>query len=280
MTIRELHKSYFDKLLPIYGENEATSGSMLLIEELHNICRKDYVFDREREIDVDQNQLSSVLNMIDSERPLQYIVGKAHFYSRYFEVSEGVLIPRNETEELVDWIIKDYKNHLPISILDIGTGSGAISVTLDLELTNSNVTAMDISSDALEIAKRNSSALGSNVKFIEQDILKCDKLNDNYDIIVSNPPYVKISEKINMRKNVLDYEPDIALFVSDNDPLLFYRKIAALAYDNLNIGGALYYEINEQLGSECCDMLRDLGFKNIELRKDLNNRDRMVKAKK
>lgn len=280
MKIRELYKCYFDKLLYIYGENEATSGSLLLIEELNNISREDYLFDKEREIDINSNQLSQVLNMIDSERPLQYIIGKKYFYSHYFEVSEGVLIPRSETEELVDWIIKDHKKHSSISILDIGTGSGAIAVTLDLELTNSNVTAMDISSDALEIAKRNSSTLGASVKFIRQDILECSKLIGNYDIIVSNPPYVKLSEKVNMRKNVLDYEPSLALFVTDDDPLLFYRKIGELAYDNLNTGGSLYFEINEQLGSECCDILRGIGFNEIYLREDLNSRDRMVKVKK
>lgn len=276
MVIGELFHCYHDALLPVYGENEALSGATLLLEELHGVSRSEYLFQKEK--DVSEGELSVVIEKIIAEVPLQYIIGYGYFYDRKFSVREGVLIPRNETEELVQWIIKDQK-HGGVKILDIGTGSGAIAVTLSLELENCSVSAIDLSEKALVIAAENNKMLGSNVSFRKQDILSVDSLG-SYDVIVSNPPYVTESEKSLMYRNVLDYEPSMALFVSDADPLLFYRRIAKLAYEALSSEGTLYFEINEHFGVACCDMLRSIGFQKITLRQDLNSRDRMVKAQK
>ena len=279
MTLKELYQTYYSIIFNSYGAYEAQAGAMLLLEGLHNVERKDYSFDKDKSVEVDSDFLEKVLEMIAAERPLQHIIGFGYFYDRKFKVSENVLIPRNETEELVYWIIKDNKeNNSNIKILDIGTGSGAISITLDLEMENSTVTALDISSQALEVARSNNSSLGANVNFLEVDILNATELKGEYDIIVSNPPYITKKEKPLMRKNVLDYEPDLALFVEDDDPLLFYRKIGELAFSNLNDGGTLYYEINENYGIECCDMLKIVGFRNVILKRDLNHKNRMIKA--
>ena len=317
MSIKDLYQTYYNTLFNIYGVYEAESGAMLLLEELHNITRKDYSFGKDRVVEVENKFLQIVLEMIAAERPLQYIIGSGYFYDRKFIVSEGVLIPRNETEELVDWIIKDNKvsksykdnrdskdnkdskeikeikeikdvndiyevndcqNINDIKILDIGTGSGAIAITLALEISNSFVSALDISSEALKIAERNNLELKADVTFSEVNILIATELKERYDIIVSNPPYITKKEKSLMRKNVLDFEPDLALFVENKDPLLFYRKIGELAFYNFNVGGALYYEINENYGDECCDMLKSIGFSEVILRRDLNSKNRMIKA--
>lgn len=276
MKNSELYRLYHDALLSVYDSREATSGAALLLEELHGIRRSDYFFEKEKEVEA--GDWERVVRLIKTEMPLQYIIGHGYFYDRRFQVAEGVLIPRHETEELVQLIMNDYKKG-NIRILDIGTGSGAIAVTLALELNGCEVSAIDISEKALAVASENNKLLGANVQFKKRNILTVRSL-DSYDVIVSNPPYVMECEKAMMRKNVLDYEPTEALFVPDDQPLLFYSKIAELAYGSLNEGGALYFEINEQLGAECCEMLRERGFKEVFLKKDLNDRDRMVKATK
>lgn len=272
MRAKELFDRYIEVLVPIYGEIEGRSCAKLLLEDLHGVKYPDY------DVVVEPFDFEQVIADIKSEKPIQQIVGKAYFYENIFDVTPHVLIPRGETEELIYWIIKDYKKLSP-TVLDIGTGSGVIAISLALNIEKSKVTAYDISTEALAVACANSEKLGANVQFMEVDILSCG-LDKKYDVVVSNPPYIARKEMPLMRNNVLDHEPHTALFVDDDDPLIFYRRVGELAYGNLICGGSLYFEINENYGAECCQLLSDIGFSNIVLRKDLNSKDRMIKAVK
>lgn len=227
--------------------------------------------------DEERSLFDSALHQLEKFVPIQYILGETEFYGLHFKVGPGVLIPRPETEELVDLIIKQSPKG-QISILDIGTGSGCIAVTLAKWLPQAKVTAIDFSQEALETARQNAAQNRVEVCFVEKDILKTDKLHQNFDCIVSNPPYVLNIEKQKMQPNVLEHEPHAALFVPDNDPLLFYRKIAQLAQKHLNPNGKLYFEINEAYGNETVYLLESLGFKNVLLNKDLFGKDRVVSA--
>jgi release factor glutamine methyltransferase len=215
------------------------------------------------------------------EIPIQYLLGKTSFYGLDFEVNSAVLIPRPETEELVDWIIQSQKLKVKsqkIKILDIGTGSGCIAVSLAKNIPNAQVFAIDVSEKALATAKKNANLNDVNVTFLHQSILETEDLEQEFDIIVSNPPYVRNLEKKEIKKNVLDNEPHLALFVEDNDALIFYKKIAELAQKNLSNSGQLYFEINQYLGKEMVGLLETMSFKNIELRKDIYENDRMTRA--
>ena len=221
---------------------------------------------------------------LDNNEPLQHVLGYGEFYGRKFKCDGRALVPRPETEELVDWIINDWatinSRQLPINVLDIGTGTGCIALSLAKELQWTKVTAVDISEDALSLAQENAEILEvNNVRFIKCDILEeQDKIDGCYDVVVSNPPYVRECEKAEMEANVLDYDPHTALFVSDENPLIFYRAIGEFALTHLKNGGTLYFEINQYLGQETCDMLVAMGYKNVELRKDINDNPRMIKA--
>ena len=244
--------------------------------------------------DTQHEKIKMIVARLKKSEPLEYILGETEFFSLPFEVNPHTLIPRPETEELVDWIISDFKFDSNLRILDIGTGSGCIAIALVKNLKNSIVTAFDISTEALEVAKRNAEKNNVKVEFLQQDILEIagQARNDNqcchcgldpqshekFDIIVSNPPYICEKEKTEMEDNVLQYEPHSALFVPDENPLLFYCAIAQFAIAHLNVGGSLYLEINRTFGKEICKMLDELGFFNIELRKDLSGNDRMIKA--
>ena len=240
---------------------------------------------------------NAILALLQQEKPIQHITGEAWFYGLKFEVNENTLIPRPETEELVEWIIESWKlevgswkseNQKRINVLDIGTGTGCIPITLKANLPQANVFAIDVSEMALEVAKRNVELNKVEVNFIQANILEVEDLSKiqtsisqlptNFDIIVSNPPYVRNLEKQEIKKNVLVYEPHLALFVEDTDALLFYRKIAQLAIENLTPNGLLFFEINQYLGKETVELLENLGFKNIELKKDIYGNDRMVKC--
>jgi release factor glutamine methyltransferase len=204
-----------------------------------------------------------------------------HFYGLEFEVNSAVLIPRPETEELVDWIVQKSKiknQKSKIKILDIGTGSGCIAIALAKNLPNAQVFALDVSEQALATAKTNAELNQVTIQFLHQSILETENLCQQFDVIVSNPPYVRELEKQEIKKNVLDNEPHLALFVEDNDALIFYRKIAQLAQKNLNPQGQLYFEINQYLGQEMLDLLREMGFKNSELRQDIYGNDRMIQC--
>src|SRR5690606_18633827 len=224
------------------------------------------------------------LAQLRQEQPLQYILGVAHFMDLEFKVNGNVLIPRVETEELVRWILDDSRSGAdPIRVLDIGTGSGCIAIALAKHLSGAQVHALDISPEALELARENATAHGVEVHFREEDILESPALGDaepKFDLIVSNPPYVRERAKLDMRNNVKEHELNIALFVPDKDPLRFYGAIARYAQENLRDGGFMYLEINQYHGKETESLLRKKNFSELELRKDLFGDDRMIKAKK
>jgi release factor glutamine methyltransferase len=282
MKIKEYRTQFIQALTPMYGEGEAESFFYLILEEKQQLKRIDLALHPDLEISEGEIVVwNSILEQLKLEIPIQYLLGKTSFYGLDFEVNENVLIPRPETEELVDWIIEEnskierLKN---LKILDIGTGSGCIAISLAKNLPNAQVFAIDVSDKALATAQKNAERNEVEVTFIEQNILEVLDLGQEYDIIVSNPPYVRNLEKEEIKKNVLDNEPHLALFVEDNDALIFYRKIAELAQKNLSDSGQLYFEINQYLGKEMMSLLEELNFKDIELRKDIYGNDRMTRA--
>ena len=284
MLLKQYKVHFFDALKNIQDEQEIESFFFILTEYLHNLKRVDVALNPNYEIsDAAIEKWNSILVQLQQEKPIQYITGEAWFYGLQFEVNENTLIPRPETEELVEWIIESQKSKVQIQkleILDIGTGTGCIPISLKTNLLQANVSAIDVSEKALEVAKRNAQSNKVEVNFIQTNILEVEDLNQHFDIIVSNPPYVRNLEKQEIKKNVLDYEPHLALFVEDTDALLFYRKIAQLALENLSPNGLLFFEINQYLGKETVELLENLGFKNIELKKDIYGNDRMIKCKK
>ena len=283
MLLKQYKVHFFDALKNIQDEQEIESFFFILTEYLHNLKRVDVALNPNFELsDEEVEKWNTILVELQQEKPIQYITGEAWFYGFRFEVNENTLIPRPETEELVEFILKETSNfQLPASslnILDIGTGTGCIPISLKANLPQANFSAIDVSEQALEVAKRNAASNKAEINFIQANILEVLDLNQNFDIIVSNPPYVRNLEKQEIKKNVLDYEPHLALFVEDTDALLFYRKIAQLALKNLSPNGLLFFEINQYLGKETVELLENLGFKNIELKKDIYGNDRMIKC--
>lgn len=275
------YKSYFsEQLSSIFPQTEIDTFFFLLIEEHLAFQRIDLILQPAFEVPSDKKVLlDKALAQLKKEEPIQYILGKTEFYGLPFNVDKNTLIPRPETEELVEWIITEVeKPQKFVSILDIGTGTGCIPISLKKRLPNANVSAVDVSEKALIIAKKNAKLNETEVSFIHQDILKTEELNSKFDIIVSNPPYVRELEKAEIKNNVLENEPHLALFVEDNNPLLFYKKIADLAKNSLTKTGLLFFEINQYLGKETVDMLKSKGFTKVELRKDLFGNNRMIKA--
>ena len=283
MRIKQYRTQFIKELSPFYDAYEAESFFYLILEDKHKLRQIDLALNHELTFsDGDFVVWDSLLAQLKKEVPIQYLLGKTNFYGLDFEVNENVLIPRPETEELVEWIINENSKTdkaKTIKILDIGTGSGCIAISLAKNIPNAQVYAMDISKKAIETAKRNAMNNKTDVTFILQDVLNTEVLKCTFDIIVSNPPYVRNLEKEEIKKNVLDYEPHLALFVEDNDALIFYRKIAALAQNNLLEDGQLYFEINQYLGDEMKDLLEKMNFKSIELRKDIYDNDRMIFGK-
>lgn len=275
MTLSEIFHSLSQQLYGFYSKQESESLVIWLFEEYLGKSRKDISGDFV--LDALPMELTNAFNELLEGKPIQYVTGKAPFYGREFFVNSSVLIPRNETEELVHLIIKENKIE-GMRILDIGTGSGCIPITLALEIKGADVFGLDISEEALLVASQNTATLGVKVDFLNCDILNEEIPFDNLDVIVSNPPYVKISEKELMHENVLKHEPHLALFVQDDDPLLFYRHIAQKAKKVLNPKGRLYFEINEELGTITSELLTENGYNSIRIIKDLNNKDRIVKA--
>ena len=282
MNIKEYRTQFIQELTLIYDAGEAESFFYLILEEKKQLKRidlalhPDLVFSEE-EIGV----WNAVLEQLKQEIPIQYLLGKTSFYGLDFEVNAAVLIPRPETEELVEWILESQKSKVEsqkVKILDIGTGSGCIAISLAKNLPDATVFALDVSEEALATAKKNAENNSVNVTFIHQNILETEDLLQQFDIIVSNPPYVRNLEKEEIKKNVLENEPHLALFVADNDALVFYKKIAQLAQKNLLPNGQLYFEINQYLGKEMVDLLEKMNFKTIDLRKDIYGNDRMTKA--
>lgn len=283
MKIKQYRTQFIKELSPLYDAYEAESFFYLILEDKHRLRQIDLALNHElffSESDFAIWEL--LLAQLKKEVPIQYLLGKTSFYGLEFEVNENVLIPRPETEELVEWIINENKlldKTKKLKILDIGTGSGCIAISLAKNLPNADVYAMDVSKKAIETAKRNANKNKVDVTFLFQDILETEELKCQFDVIVSNPPYVRNLEKEEIKKNVLDYEPHLALFVDDNDALVFYRKIASLAHNNLLENGQLYFEINQYLGKEMIDLLGKMDFINIDLRKDIYDNDRMISCK-
>jgi len=279
MKLKQYRTYFLEKLTPLYDSMEAESFFAIALEELKGWKRSDLALNPDAELSTAEiEQWNNVVAQLETQKPIQYIFGKAHFYGLEFEVNENTLIPRPETEELVEWIIGDSQYKGQISVLDIGTGSGCIAVSLAKHLTDASVSAIDVSEGALATAKRNAVHNNASVSFIFTDILAAKTLAQTYDVIVSNPPYVRNLEKAEIKENVLEYEPHLALFVEDNDPLIFYRKIALLAKSHLSPNGRLYFEINQYLGAETVQMLENFGFTNVILTKDMYGNDRMIAA--
>lgn len=282
MNIKKYRSEFINELSSIYGQEEAESFFYLILENNHKLKRIDLALNPD--IIFSESELvvwNQLLEQLKQENPIQYLLGKTNFYGLDFEVDESVLIPRPETEELVDWIIESQnakdKIH-KIKILDIGTGSGCIAISLAKNSPNATVFAIDVSEKALATAKKNAIKNDVKVNYMLQNILETEDLLEEFDIIVSNPPYVRNLEKVEIKKNVLEHEPHLALFVTDDNALVFYRKIAELAQKNLSKNGQLFFEINQYLGVEMVDLLRNLDFKNIELRKDIYGNDRMIRC--
>ena len=286
MNIKSLKTYFFTELQTIQEDSEIESFFFILTEFLHNLKRIDVSLHPDFEVsETDLEKWKTIISELKTEKPIQYITGEAWFYGLRFEVNENTLIPRPETEELVEWIVDGLKvKGKGQRVLDIGTGSGCIPIALKKEIPNAQVSAIDISEKALEMAHKNALDNQVEINFIHQNILTSQHLNIStsqsllFDVIVSNPPYVRNLEKQEIKKNVLDYEPHLALFVEDSDALLFYRKIAQLALKSLSPNGKLFFEINQYLGKETVELVEQLGFKNIELRKDFMGNDRMICA--
>jgi len=271
-SAKQLYKNIFSKIVTIYGEQEASSITFILLEYL-GISKQNYVLDTK--IPDFRFPISDFIERLQNQEPIQYIVEEAWFYDRKFKVNKNVLIPRLETEELCQLIIKNQKSEIRNQkLLDIGTGSGCIPITLKLEIPKLEVSTLDISNNALDIAQENAQELNANIKILHHNILNDEIDLSKYDIVVSNPPYVLNSEKKEMKQNVLDNEPHIALFVEDNNPLLFYEKITSLCA----IGKVkqLYFEINEKYGQETKEMMISKGFKEVSIVQDMQQKDRIV----
>ncbi len=298
MTLKNFRTYFTDTLKEIYPKTEIDTFFFLLIEEKLNLRRVDSVMQPDFLIpDAILSELKIILKRLQKEEPIQYILGNTEFYGLPFKVNKNTLIPRPETEELVEWVLKEVtklqsdkvakldidvistiNKEKTLSILDIGTGTGCIPIYLAKNLSDVQISAIDVSSKALEVARQNATLNKVDVSFLEMDILETRELPQQYNLIVSNPPYVRELEKVEISNNVLENEPHLALFVKDDNPLIFYSKIADLAKSNLKKDGLLFFEINQYLGKETVEMLKQKGFNMVELKKDLFGNDRMVKA--
>lgn len=283
MTVASIEKVFIEDLKGMYGPEEAGSIAWLVIGFVCKINRSQFLSNKNSELtEKELAVLHKLLTDLKKGIPVQYALGETEFYGFIFKVNPSVLIPRPETEELVDWVLKDAKaggyDTDELTVLDIGTGSGCIPITIRKYFPNSVVSAMDISSAALETARDNALLNNVEVSFVQEDILNPKSSDSTYSIIISNPPYVTAAEKTQMHSNVVDYEPHNALFVPDDDALIFYKAIADFAILHLESNGALYLEINENLGLQTVSLLKIKGFSKVELRKDLRDRDRMIKA--
>lgn len=276
MTYRELWRT----LEPLYGNGEARAITDYVLDVCFGLSKADILCGAVDEMTAEKTaELNKIFGRLTEGEPVQYVLGRAEFCGRWFSVRPSVLIPRPETEELCAWITADSKASASPKVLDIGTGSGCIAITLQLDMPESKVTAWDISADALDVARENAKQLGANVNFVKQDALNA-KPEGEWDVIVSNPPYICEKEKKDMAVNVLEHEPHTALFVPDADPLLFYRAITRLAVQTLSKGGRLYFEINPIYADDTCHMMRAEGMTAVELRSDMYGKQRMAKGVK
>ena len=294
MIVKQYRNYFNETLKTIYPITEIDSFFFLLLEEYLGFRRVDIVLKSDFKITQETlNLLQFATKQLEQEVPLQYIIGKTEFYGLPFVVNKHVLIPRPETEELVAWVVsessrfktfntstKQTTETKQLKILDIGTGSGCIPISLKKQLPFAKISAIDISKEALTVAKKNAVLNNVDIHFILQDILKTVALDQHYDIIISNPPYVRELEKKELKNNVLKNEPHVALFVENDNPLIFYAKIVELAKKYLNKNGLLFFEINQYLGTETIDLVNKKGLKNIQLKKDMFGNDRIIVASK
>jgi release factor glutamine methyltransferase len=290
VLLKDLQQIFHKELDAVYGKDEVNSFFFLSMEQFLNVPRFQMAIQPEFTITKSETDIFfKTLEALKQQKPIQYILGETEFYGLTFKVNENVLIPRPETEELVALIVANTQNLIlnskPITILDIGTGSGCIAISLAKSLPNAEVYALDVSKEALKVAKLNAELNNVEISFIEADILNKStwnlELNNlKFNAIVSNPPYVRNLEKAEIKSNVLDNEPHLALFVSDNNPLQFYKAISGFAVNNLKPDGNLYFEINQYLGEETKALLENSHYKNVELYKDLNGNYRMLEGRK
>jgi len=288
MEIQKLKINFKNTLSGLYPEEEIESFFNILSDKFLGFTRINIALNPDKKISEDEvAKFQNGLDRLKTFEPVQYIIGETEFYGLPFKVNKHTLIPRPETEELVEWILTDFSesrefgkdfSNKEFEILDIGTGSGCIAISLAKNLPEAKVSAIDVSVEALKLARSNAEMNAVEIDFLQTDILKAKTLPCNYDYIVSNPPYVRELEKDQMLPNVLKYEPEIALFVKDEDPLLFYRAIAHLAKLHLKPKGKLYFEINEFLGKDLSTLLRDEGFQKIQIKRDIYGKDRMLKC--
>ncbi len=284
-TVKSVFSAYRDGLKDLYSDNEMEAITLLAVSEITGVSKAAIkAFPEKRILTGQADRLNDILKQLKKGKPIQYILGHTEFYGLPFKVGPPVLIPRPETEELVEWAISSVGPQqcwgAAGSILDIGTGSGCIAIALKKHLPGFKVSAIDISDDALAIAAENARLNNVDVTFFNADILniKSEIEIPKFEIIISNPPYVTLRDKTQMHKNVIDFEPHTALFVPEDDPLVFYKAIADFAIKNLAPNGLLFFEINESFGEETIKLLADKGFKNKELRKDMSGRDRMIRC--
>ncbi len=266
-----------ESLKAYYPESEISGFTRIIIEHITGKSYHQALLTDVELMPDEQQTVESIIERLKRHEPIQYVLKETEFFGLPFHVNEAVLIPRPETEELVELILKE-NNKTGLCVLDIGTGSGAIAIALAKHMKNADVSAWDISAKALDVATQNSKINSASVSFKRVDVLSDCPSEKKFDIIVSNPPYVLENEIESMEQNVLDYEPHLALFVPDNDPLLFYNRIANIASNLLNPNGKLYFEINQAKGKEVVSMLKGKGFTDIALFQDLSNKDRMVRA--
>jgi release factor glutamine methyltransferase len=283
MTYSELKLLWRSKLEPIYNQDECDNLFYLTCYHIKQWGRSRVLFEKDNELnEEDEKAFAEILKPLLTNKPIQYIFGETEFYQLKFKVDEDVLIPRPETEELVDWIVKDCMGKRNIKLLDIGTGSGCIAIALAKNLIHPQTFAMDISNQALTVAQINAQELNVDLHLLKADILEMTDVvvDEHFNLIVSNPPYILKEEAVNMKQNVLGFEPHTALFVTNNDPLQFYKAIADFALLNLQPEGSLYFETHEDYHQEVFKLLQDKGFMNIVTKKDLQNKPRFIRANK
>ena len=280
MSIDLAYQQLVNSLQTIYEHREASTMANWVIEKITGLNRIDRLIQKQQPLsESNQVQLQKITNELLAYRPIQYVLEEAWFLKHRFFVNEAVLIPRPETEELVDWIVTENAQMQGVRILDIGTGSGCIPIILKKQIPASEIVSVDISAEAISVATKNAIDLGASIRFLTMDFLNKNNWNDlpEADIIVSNPPYIKLAEKKSMAQHVLNFEPSVALFVPDNDALIFYRSIAQFGKTHLSNNGCIYFEINETLGAATMDVLVSSGYF-CELKKDMQGKDRMIKA--
>ncbi|HLS11681.1 MAG TPA: peptide chain release factor N(5)-glutamine methyltransferase [Flavobacteriaceae bacterium] len=282
MKLIEFRQEFYNRLQAIYPKTEIAGMYGILLEDCMGISRVEAAL-RAHEIipDSELDQLHRVLDRLSKQEPIQYILGKTSFYGLSLNVSPATLIPRPETEELVSWILSDLDaKTTKVKGVDIGTGSGCIALALKNNLANAEITAVDVSKEALEVVRQNVKELGLPMEVLQLDILKNSLPKEGLDFIVSNPPYVCETEKSEMRANVLDYEPDLALFVEDSNPLIFYDRILDVAKESVKEEGSVYFEINERFAEDIIKLAKEKGWKNNQVKKDIFGRDRMMRCRR